>query len=976
MAVTLGQERRVPDKQAGKNSADEISILRERAEKLENELGRARLELDSLSRQLKLSNAVLDNITSVATVKDSRGCYLLVNKAARQVIGKSAEQIIGGTPFDFYPREIAEKIHRDDMEVLRSGETLTTEETLSLDDGKHYYTTKVPLPGDDGKPEGLVGLAVDITGLKQARDALRESEALLNALFSNSVVAIVLIDSAGKIIRINRQAINLLGYEDESEVLGMTAMDVTHPDFVQAHLELRGKLVKGEIDFYKTEKQYLRKDGSSFWGEVYVYPIQAAPEGEKLFVGLVVDITQRKTTSLALQHRADLERLLGRISSGFLKLGVNEIERGIDMTLRDIGEFTGVDRSCVYRFSHDGLRINTTHEWCRQGITSHQDELKGLPVEQISWTMKNISERGTTVINDVDELPPEAETEKKVCLREGIKSLVIVPLVSGVQVIGLAGFDSVRTRRKWSADDVTLLQLVGDTIANAMERKRVIKALRESEERFREMAEMLPQSILEIDLNGVVTYHNRNAVTQLEYSPEDFKRDFNVLDLFVPEQHDAVRDYMFRLLQGEYFGLMQFTFRRKDGSTFPALINAVPLWEDGVPVGARSVVVDISERQQLEEERRRTTNLESVGLLAGGIAHDFNNILASIMGYINMAQIAEGGGKDFKEYLVSAERAAMRAKGLTQQLLTFSKGGKPVKSIVSVARLIINSANLSLIGSNVKCDFAIDDALWPAEIDEGQIGQVLNNIIINAKQAMPGGGVIKIGARNLILDEGKRMVPLKKGDYLQISIADSGGGIPKEHIDKIFEPYFTTKANGSGLGLATSYSIVVKHDGYIDVESLKERGAKFFIYLPASPGRQPGEDEGGSSDVYVSGRILLMDDEPELLKVMATVLEFYGSTVEVSVDGDEALKKYKAALEQGRPFDLVVMDLTIPGGMGGRETIAGLLKLDPDARVIVSSGYSDNAVLARYESYGFSGAISKPYSHKQLMETVSKVLSA
>jgi PAS domain S-box-containing protein len=965
----------MPDKQGKKSSADGVDKLQERIDMLESELERTQSESDSLQRQLKLANAILDNSPSFATVKDNQGRYLLVNKSAQRIIGKSSEEILGKVPSDLYPPEIAEQIHRNDMEVLRTGRAITTEEQLRRDDGKFYYTTKVPLFDSDGEPEGMIGLAVDITKLKLAQQALCDSEELLSAIFNNAVVAMGLGRPDGRILRVNRQALEMFGFEQESEFLGQNLLDLTHPDFKEEHKELVARVSKGEIsDSYHVEKKYLRKDGSEFWGDAYLYPTQKVSDGEPIVVVLVVDITERKEASLVLQRRADSERLLSRISSKFIKLDIKETDSGIKKALKEMGEFAGVDRSYVFLLSQVGMTASNTHEWCRQGVEPQIDRLQDLPVEGFGWTLKNILQQRTVVIDNVDEMPLEAEAEKEEYQREDIKSLIIVPLVSGDNVIGLAGLDAVRSQRKWSQDEVTLLQLVGNTIANALVRKRAEQALRDSEERFREMAEMLPQSLLEIDLNGVLTYHNRNAVAQLGYSPEDLRQGFEVLKLVVPEQREQVREYQDRLLKGEYFGLKQFNYRRKDGSTFPALINTVPLWENGVPSGARAVIVDISERQQLEEERRRSANLESVGLLAGGIAHDFNNILASIMGYINMAQIAGTSGEELADYLGSAETAAMRAKSLTQQLLTFSKGGKPVKSTTDVAQLILNSANLSLIGSNVKCDFAIDDALWPAEIDEGQIGQVLNNIIINAKQAMADGGVIKISAGNLMLDERNQTVPLKKGSYLEISISDTGGGIPKKHLDRIFEPYFTTKADGSGLGLATSYSIVVKHDGYIEVDSVAEQGTRFVIYLPASPGKQVSHGSQGGEENYSNGRVLLMDDEPELLEAVAGILEFYGSTVEMAKNGNEALGIYKAALEQDNPFDLVVMDLTIPGGMGGREAIARLLELDPDARAIVSSGYSDDAVLARFESYGFKGAISKPYNHKQLMDLVSKVL--
>ena len=1081
----------------------EILRLREKVGQLESELDRTRTQLDLAHHQLKLGSAILDNIPSFATVKDADGRYQLINREAQRIIGKSSAEIAGKLPQEIYPEELAESIHKDDMAVIESGEPITVEERLRLDDERQFLTTKVPLLDSRGQVEGLVGLATDITELKKAQKALSESEELLNAIFRNAVVAIVMVDPDGAIIKGNEQAVKMLGYADEIELLGLNIVDdVTHPDFRQKSSGLRQSLTDGKIEtynlekkylrkdgselwcdiyvypimtsekgqkfsvgflvdvterrkaqealreseamlstlfnsagvaivvvrqdttiikankfaweimgydseeellgkkildithpdfhdehkkqwgdsdsglpvFYKTEKKYVRKDGSEIWGEVYVYPINSLYQGEQVAVGMTVDVTERKKAVLALEHRVEFERMLAKISSDFIKIDIDAIDDGIRNALAEMGEFAGEDRGFVSLFSPDRKTMDITHEWCREGVVSNRGKLKHMQVSEMHYAMQDILAQRIHINNSVENMPAEYKQEKVFLQSHGIKSAVLIPLVSGGDVIGFTGFNSVHSEKNRSDDDINLLKFMGDTITNALERKRIEQALRVSEERFREMTEMLPVPLLETDTKGMVTYYNRNALKKFGYTAKELRRDFDIFGLILPDEREKAREYLQQLLRGEAAGLRQFSCRRKNGSTFPALLDNAPIVEGGVTVGFRGLVIDISERQQLEEERRRSANLESVGLLAGGIAHDFNNILASITGYINMAQIAGGKGENFEEYLGSAENAAMRAKSLTQQLLTFSKGGEPVKTVVSVASLIMNSADLSLMGSNVKSVFDIDDSLWPAEVDEGQIGQVLNNIIINAKQAMPDGGMLRVSAINLPLDGKKHRVPLKNGDYLKITIADNGPGIPAKYLDKIFDPYFTTKEGGSGLGLATSYSIIVKHDGYVEVESDPKQGTAFTIYLPASPDKSVGEQQSVTEGAYTVGKVMLMDDEVELLEAVANILEFYGSTVEMARDGSEALAKYKAAMEKGKPFDVVVMDLTIPGGMGGRETIEKLLEIDPDARAIVSSGYSEDSVLAQYKLYGFAGAISKPYNHKQLMEAVSKVI--
>ncbi len=383
---------------------------------------------------------------------------------------------------------------------------------------------------------------------------------------------------------------------------------------------------------------------------------------------------------------------------------------------------------------------------------------------------------------------------------------------------------------------------------------------------------------------------------------------------------------------------------------------------------------DITERQSVREDVLRAQKLESIGILAGGIAHDFNNILTAILGNINLARIDSDLGEQTASRLLEAERGAWRAKGLTSQLLTFSRGGMPVKKAFSLGPLLRESVAFALMGSNVGFTFFIDDDLWPVEADEGQIGQVVNNIVINAGQAMPEGGEVSVKAANETVTDDAGL-PLKPGRYVKISIEDTGTGIPEGYLQRIFDPYFTTKQRGSGLGLATSYSIVKKHGGFIGVESQLTVGSCFHVYLPASARElaMPGAD--ATEPLRGKGRILVMDDEEMVRSVAEQMLRHMGFEVVQARDGTEAVKLYKRALEEQRRFDAVIMDLTVPGALGGKQAVKRLLKIDPQTKAIVSSGYSTDPVMSRFRDYGFVGVASKPYDSVELFKVLTEVLS-
>ncbi len=401
-------------------------------------------------------------------------------------------------------------------------------------------------------------------------------------------------------------------------------------------------------------------------------------------------------------------------------------------------------------------------------------------------------------------------------------------------------------------------------------------------------------------------------------------------------------------------------------------IRAFPIFDDsGNVVMVTEHLRNITEQKKMQQEAQKAQKLESLGVLAGGIAHDFNNLLTGVLGNISLAKMYLSPSNKAFQRLQEAEKASERARDLTQQLLTFSKGGAPVRKTAQIAQMVTDSASFVLRGSNVRCDFYLPEGLWPVSVDEGQISRVIQNLVINADQAMPDGGIIEVGAENVVLGN-DRTLPLEEGRYVRITVADRGVGIPEENLQKIFDPYFTTRKKGSGLGLATVYSIMKNHNGYIHAESGAGKGAVFYVYLPASDCSPEIEEKKACNNMMrvSKGRILVMDDEEIICEIAAEILNHIGYEVSLCRDGSEALALYRQSVESQEPFDAVIMDLTIPGGMGGREAMEKLLKIDPAVKGIVSSGYSSDPIMADYRKYGFSGMIAKPYKVEDLQDVL------
>lgn len=503
------------------------------------------------------------------------------------------------------------------------------------------------------------------------------------------------------------------------------------------------------------------------------------------------------------------------------------------------------------------------------------------------------------------------------------------------------------------------------------QRKLVEDELRESEARYRGLVELLPEALY-IHTGGKLVFINPHGAKLLgAHSPESlYGRE--ALDFVHPGYREFVRERIGRAFrEGVVNPPVEEVFLRLDGTPVPVEVSSVAFdyrGEKALQIIAR----DISERHERQREQLKSQKMESLGVLAGGIAHDFNNILTGILGNLSLVRMALPEDNPLLERIGRCERAVGQATGLACQLLAFARGGEPVKKILALPGLISEAVSFALRGSNVAGSIACAEDLWQVEADEGQLNQVLHNLLINADQAMPNGGTVRIVARNVSMREGE--FTLAAGRYVEVLVADQGPGIPQDHMDKIFDPYFTTKGSGTGLGLTSVYSIIKKHGGTIMVESPPGEGACFRMYLPASDGARVSEVVAVSQKVLRGGgHVLVMDDEELIRDLAIEMLELLGYVADGCSCGTEAVDWYRRAHAAGQPPDAVIMDLTIPGKMGGLEAAQQILQLHPQARLIVSSGYATDPIMANYRQYGFADVLMKPFRIEDLSAKLKTV---
>jgi PAS domain S-box-containing protein len=698
----------------------------------------------------------------------------------------------------------------------------------------------------------------------------------------------------------------------------------------------------------------------------YPFPIEISLSemkagSKKNYVALIRDVTERKRSEETLKH---------------IGLGVSSStgEEFVRSLVKQLSKALQTD----FSFLVETTKKNDEDNTCTLVIAEHGHIRSKMNFKLANSACEEVLKRGFRAFpNEVRDKFPKDEILKELAA----ESFVAMPLVDHKgKTVGLMGVIDTKPMENVQIAESTL-QIFAARAAAEIERKRFEEDLNAEKERLAVTLRSIGDGFIATDMDGNVAMIN-NVAERLTGWRQDqilgkpLVEIFNILNERTRKPCSTMLD---RIVEtGSVVGTANHAIVvSREGVERLIEISAAPIRDKtNRKLGTVLVFRDITEKEHLEAERRKAEKLESLGVAAGGIAHDFNNLLTAIIGNLSLSLITLPQDDEMYERLCAAKKASLRAQELAQQLLTFAKGGAPIKKTASIGQLIKDTVTFSIRGSAIRSDFDTPEDLWPVEVDSGQISQVVNNLAINAEQAMPAGGSLRVKCENFFLaEENAALSPLRVGKYVKITVRDEGIGIPEEYLKKIFDPYFTTKPKGSGLGLATSYSIVKNHEGLITVESKVGMGSVFSIYLPATD-KQVAFERTRAEPAKGKGRILALDDEEAICELVKAALTPLGYDVTTVQDGLSAIAAYKEAMQEDRKFDAVISDLTIPGGMGGAECIKRLVEMDPGVKAIVSSGYAMDPVMSRYREYGFCACIAKPYEVSDLGHVVHDVMES
>jgi PAS domain S-box-containing protein len=702
-----------------------------------------------------------------------------------------------------------------------------------------------------------------------------------------------------------------------------------------------------------------------------------------IFRPLTALIGERSRAENELRNRTnELSALLKCSQSLSASLDVGTV---LQSTTDNITALMDLPSSAIYLLKNDLLYLGATSPSLPPNFP---DELRCAQLSDHPHIQQAITSAQPVFLYDTHEadLTP---AEHEASIQRGLRSVLYIPLIANEHVIGTLIVAKMGEPRSLAESEINLCRTLAGLAAMAIENallyeqaRREIAERTQAEQNLAYEKERLTVTLRSIG-DGVITTGTDGRIVMLNKAAEamtGWTLD-TAIGLPLPEVFPIINELtrvpcenpIEKVLRtGAVIELANHTcLIAKDGREIIIADSGAPIRDNASRIiGVVLVFRDMTEKQKLTDSMQRAQKLESLGILAGGIAHDFNNMLAGIFGYVELAKVhtLTNTYSDVPKILDKALGVFDRAKGLTQQLLTFSKGGVPIRKTTMIGPLIEHSAGFALSGSNVNCNFHLPDTLWLCDCDENQLGQAIDNIVINAKQAMPSGGTITIAADNVEDPAGHA------GSFIRISITDEGIGIPKEILSKIYDPFFSTKASGHGLGLATVFSIIQRHDGWIDVESTPGAGTAFHLFLPASQHKLAGSERIARGEYTGSGTILVMDDEEFIREIVGSLLQQLGFSVALAAEGQEALSLFANAERSGTPFTASILDMTIPGGAGGKDIAGAMKAINPAAIIVASSGYSEDPVISNPTAYGFTDSIIKPYRKDELVELMMRLL--
>jgi two-component system, cell cycle sensor histidine kinase and response regulator CckA len=914
-------------KEPGTPSEQDVHVV-----KISTHLAGIAIERHRSETQLRESEeryrALYENNPLMVFTVDGEGTILLVNEFGAQQLGYSARELIGQSGRMLFRDEDSLAARGLIHKCLKNPTAVSEWEIQKVHkDGRLIWVKENAraVKQEDGKPAVLL-VCENITWRKNSEEALRESERRYRLLFERNLAGVYRGKLDGTAIDCNEAYAQIFGYESKADFLTHTAFDV-YFDLAEREAFTRLLVENGSVTNF--EIRLRKKDGSPVWLLLNVTLLEDSNGDATIIEETAIDITERKLAEEALRES--------------------------EAKFRSVAEST----ASAMTIHRDGnlLYVNPATE----RISGYsREELLHMNLAQILHpdSLQLYLER--TLARKRGE-PVPLETEYKIICKDGEERWMDFTF---------GGFVNIDSQ----------LGIIG-TAYDITDRKRAEELLIAEKERLSVTLRSIGDGVIATDTEGRIILINKIAENLTGWQQEEaLGRHLNeVFQILNAKTRQPLEDRVTGILKtGQALELdEQLALIAKDGGERIIADSLAPIYDkEGHTIGLVLVFRDMTEELKREEESLKATKLESIALLAGGIAHDFNNILTAIMGNLSLAKRFIDPQNSAYQRLNDTEQATLRAKDLTQQLLTFSSGGAPIKKTASLARLLREGVNFALTGSNVKGNLYVQEDLWLTEIDEGQINQVIHNLVLNGRQAMPLGGSIEVRAENVELKAGSIIqgAYLPPNRYVKIMVRDPGVGISPEHLQKIFDPYFTTKQKGSGLGLATSYSIVKNHEGYLFVESELGAGTTFSIYLLASDKPAAQKITLESSPLAGRGKILIMDDEPVLRKMIGDMLKYLGYESEAAANGSEALELYRQARQAGSAFDAVILDLTVPGEMGGAEAAEKLHRLDPQVRCIVSSGYSTDPIMAEYQEHGFVAVIAKPYQIAELNEVLIRVI--